>query len=357
MLCDSIKFLSKFLTRFKTKTAPLREDDLIQEIFKPLTNPDISFNLTDDLACVEAGVFDGGKIVVSSDSVVQGVHLFKDVDGFFYGAKLLKRNISDIIAKGAVPLYYNLNIVLPQNINYQFLQSFAAGLLQVQSQYAIKLIGGDTTRFAKGLNDCFVANSTIFGKIANNLHLPLRQNIKDGDVIFATNKAGLAFDGYLSLKAKAAKRKSKDLRAFNNAEIAYLNPELKHYNFCMEQDFTSLVSASMDVSDGLFKDLSTMLKASNLAGVLNCQNVCKLCGVNDVEAAFAKLKFGDDYILLFATPKANVDKINTLAARHSLTIMPIASAKLGASGAIYADDAMQMSFKPEGFDALQMDIS
>ena len=70
-----------------------------------------AFDLKDDAAVLS--VPPGADLVVTSDVVVAGVHFFPDDAPGDIARKALAVNLSDLAAKGAEPLAYNLNIALP----------------------------------------------------------------------------------------------------------------------------------------------------------------------------------------------------------------------------------------------------
>ena len=93
-------------------TGPVQEDEVVQRIRSMLENGIEAFGLRDDAAVL--GIPAGGPLVVSVDSVVEGVH----VDLAFcspadVGWKALMGALSDLAAMGAAPLAALVALCVP----------------------------------------------------------------------------------------------------------------------------------------------------------------------------------------------------------------------------------------------------
>jgi thiamine-monophosphate kinase len=291
----------------------MTEKELINQFFLPLTNNSTSARgLKDDIACFSD--FNAKNLLISSDSIVQGVHLFKEINGFFYGAKLLIRNLSDVIAKCAKPMFYNLNITLPKIIDYNFLQNFSEGLKCIQQKYNIYLIGGDITRSFN--NTDFTANITIFGQSEQSV--PSRCELEINDLIFVTGDIGTAYLGFTEVKdalEKGINISQDNLQNLPKDQLYYLMPSLEHFSLSQDLGFKPIVKASMDVSDGLLKDLNSMMLASNVSCDLHFNNLPK----------DANLSFGDDYNMMFSISPNDEPRLQVLLAKHKIKASHIAS--------------------------------
>src|SRR5208282_6780867 len=134
----------------KAKPGPSRpgEFELIQRLFAPLARafPD-AYGLADDVAYValEGGLVRAGEeLVLKTDALVAGVHFLADDPGDLVARKLLRVNLSDLAAKGARPIVYTLALMLPDSLEYAWLERFAEGLKADQDEFGIILAGGDT---------------------------------------------------------------------------------------------------------------------------------------------------------------------------------------------------------------------
>ena len=134
-------------------TDSMTEFDLIRRYFTRAT-PSALLGVGDDAELLQAS--EGNVLAVSTDMLVCGTHFLPDADPFMLGHKTLAVNLSDMAAMGAAPCWATLAIALPE-ANEAWLERFSAGFFALAQQYAVELVGGDTTRGP--LNLCV----TIFG--------------------------------------------------------------------------------------------------------------------------------------------------------------------------------------------------
>jgi thiamine-monophosphate kinase len=236
-------------------------------------------------------------LVINTDTIVAGVHFFENDPLDFVARKLLRTNLSDIIAKGAKPLGYQLSCAWSQNTNEAHIKSFVSGLRADQDRYSIELWGGDTVLTQGPL----VLTATMMGVVPTSMALN-RNGAKPGDYIFV---GGLVGEAYLGLRI--LKGETFDL---NEGQIADL---IKHYHFPdikphQGEMIRDLVTASMDISDGLIVDSEAMALASKIVIELDLElmptsQAARLTlgrGVSLIDLASG----GDDYqILCSAEPK------------------------------------------------------
>ena len=99
------------------------EFDRIARYFAPLAKsyPE-AFGLKDDAAVIEPTL--GTKLVVTTDTIVAGIHYVGDEAPELIAAKLLRVNLSDLAAMGATPRAYTLNVALPTEIDDCWLEAF-----------------------------------------------------------------------------------------------------------------------------------------------------------------------------------------------------------------------------------------
>ena len=86
----------------------------------------------------------GKGLVVTTDTLVEGIHFLSEDLPENIAAKLLRVSLSDLAAMGSIPAYYNLSIATRASTRLDWFEAFAAGLLMDQTQFGITLIGGDT---------------------------------------------------------------------------------------------------------------------------------------------------------------------------------------------------------------------
>lgn len=226
--------------------------------------------LQDDTAVLEIG---NETLVLTHDSIVEGVHFLPDQDPADIAWKLIATNLSDLAAKGAKPIGALLSHQLGDDDD-----RFAEGLAEVLGKYDVALLGGDTTR-ANGPRSF---GATLIGT-ATHTPVPARSGAEAGDRIFVTGTLGRAM---LSLESGLAE---------NEFTHAYRRPVPL---LAEGQKLAPLVTAMMDVSDGLLLDAFRMAKASNASFKLSSS----ACPVADPKRLDDCVRWGDDYELLFTLP-------------------------------------------------------
>jgi thiamine-monophosphate kinase len=265
------------------------EFDFIKKYFRPLTGS-IGRNLQDDAAVYRPKA--NKEIVITTDSLVEGIHFFGSENPKYIAQKVLRVNLSDIASMGAVPLFYNLAINIPKNSVNFFIPKFVKGLKADQDIFNIQLIGGDLTSSRKDIH----ITITMFG------HLPLgkavgRNTAKANDDLYVTGKLGLSKIGLENFFSKSI--------LFDDAKKKYLLPNPRVNVGIL---LRNIVNSMIDVSDGLVQDSFHLALNSNLCLEIDLNSLpISFCYPISQNILFDYALYGgDDYELLFS---CNPDKI------------------------------------------------
>ncbi len=284
------------------------EDRLIAHYFAPLAGP-AGLALKDDAALLSPPP--DTELVITVDTVVAGVHFFKDDPADSIAEKALGVNLSDLAAKGAQPLGFVLALSLPDDWREDWLAAFAKGLGQVATRSDCPLLGGDTTRSAGPLS----LSITVFGAVPKG-RMVRRTTAKSGDLIAVSGTIG---DAVLGLKIRSAPERewAGGLSEKDYAHLLgrYLRPQPR---LMLIDALREHASASMDVSDGLIGDCTKLLAASGVSGQLRVE------AVPLSPAAHAAIGFnpglladavtgGDDYEILFTLHPDHLDAMKDAA--------------------------------------------
>lgn len=225
------------------------EFDWIATYLAPLAAEN-SFGLKDDAALLP--VPDGKSLIVTQDAIIEGIHFLPDDPLDLVARKALRVNVSDIVAKGAVPHSYSLALGVPDSWKDSDIQWFAEGLAADQAEYSLKLTGGDTYRSPERL----CVSVTMFAFVDDATYRS-RLGAKAGDLIFVTGTIG---DSALGLQVALGAADANDylLNAYRLP-----NPPLPAAGAIAE-----FASASMDISDGLIGDCRKLCAASQVDAVI-----------------------------------------------------------------------------------------
>ncbi len=175
-----------------------------------------------------------GTPLLTVDPIVYGRHFDDDLPPEQAAAKLLKRNLSDIAAMGGRPHAAVLSLILSPNVSLTWLERFFSGLKVSALTYKTTLVGGDiSTTDGRTL----AATLTLYGEAERPL---TRQGGKPGDCIGITGTLGGSLLG----------------------KHAAFTPRLTEGQWLGARHE---VKAMMDLTDGLAKDLPSMLAAHTCA--------------------------------------------------------------------------------------------
>ena len=223
--------------------------------------------LEDDAAVMTIG---SETLVLTHDSLVSGVHVRADENPADIAWKLVAVNLSDLAAKGAQPVGVLLTHMLGERD-----ERFLTGLAEVLSTYDTPLLGGDTVR-SPGTRSWAC---TAIGK-ATHTPVPDRRSAQMGHAVYVTGTLGRAMLGFEGDPAH---------------DLAYRRPVPL---LAEGRALAPMVSAMMDVSDGLLLDARRMAEASGTSFALDSAAF----PVADPSRILDCATWGDDYQLLFTAP-------------------------------------------------------
>ncbi|KQM61952.1 MULTISPECIES: thiamine-phosphate kinase [unclassified Sphingomonas] len=246
-----------------------------------------------------------GDLVLTKDLLVAGVHFLALDPPADVAWKLVATNLSDLAAKGAVPVGVMLGYPIGDDA---WDRAFLTGLDDVLRTYDCPLLGGDTVKLPPQAPR--ILSLTAIGRSA---HAPRRDGARVGDGLWITGTVGDAGAG-LAIAQGAAGPPSLLAR--------YRRPTPR---LAEGQVLAPVAHAMMDVSDGLLIDARRMAAASGLAVTIDLALVPLS---DDLEAfghdALTAATAGDDYELLFACdtqPPVAATRIGTFASGKGLTLL------------------------------------
>ncbi len=275
----------------------MQEFQLIKKYFAPLAASKAARGLKDDAASFS--IKSSEQLVVSKDMMVENRHFLFSDGGYKIAKKLLYSNLSDLAASGAKPLYYMLGFSKNDRLNKEFFTDFSRGLKEVQNEFKLDLLGGDTV-----FSDKLVFSITIFGVTKKNKILARNQG-KAGDLVFVSGFIG---DAFLRLD-----------RHF------FPTPRVKLGQYLLQKN---LSKCAIDVSDGLLADLRHICEGSNLEADIEIEKIPISKGAKKMDFDIMDLlSGGDDYELIFTTSKKNYEKIMKLKKLLDINISCIGELK------------------------------
>lgn len=277
--------------------------------------------LSDDTATL-------GPYIITTDTLVEGVHYLATDPPEDVAWKLLATNLSDLAAKGATPVGVLLNYPLrrstaapspaqagarsrtshdealrdvtstsatgpqpaPGKRNIEVASwdaTFLTGLHTALTHFATPILGGDTVSLPPHAPR--VITLTAIGQQAP---APPRSGARAGDALYVTGTIGNAGAGLAIAQGTPGP-----------AELlaAYRRPTPR---LAEGRALAPHVHAMMDISDGLLIDANRMAAASNLAVTIDLARIPLSQAYRDHGGtSLAAATAGDDYELLFAAPE------------------------------------------------------
>jgi len=265
----------------------LGEDETLQSIRGLLGNGIELFGLRDDAGVLELPT--GGSLVVSVDSVVEGVH----VDLAFcrpsdIGWKALMRALSDLAAMGASPLGALIALCVPAGTGEgELALGVMRGVAEASAASGCAVVGGDVS----SAGELMVA-VTVLGTAEGDAGVVSRSGAGTGDALLVTGPCGGSAAGLRELRAGVEGA---------DGRLAYRRPVARLTEGTVARRCGA--RAMIDVSDGLALDLHRLADASGVGFVLD--GVPVAAGATLDEA----LGGGDDYELVIALAEADVDAL------------------------------------------------
>lgn len=266
--------------------------------------------LADDAAVLEVG---GATLVLTHDMIVEGVHFLPDDPPGDVAWKLLAVNLSDLAAKGARPLGALLGYTLGED---EWDRAFAEGLGTALAAFGLALLGGDTVSAplrSLGL--------TVIGQADGPV--PSRSGARPGDHLWVTGSIGDAGAGLRALRGEIARSEALIER--------YRSPRPR---LEAGQRLAPMVTAMMDVSDGLLIDAARLGAASDAAVAIDLRFVPLSAAFLEAlgeerEARLFAATAGDDYELLFAAAPGRAADLLALADDLGLPISRVGAVESG----------------------------
>ncbi len=319
------------------------EFEIINRYFASQTTAaeNIILGIGDDAAVVSMPA--DKQLVVSVDTLISGVHFPVQTSPADIAWKALAVNLSDLAAMGASPAWFTLALSLPE-VMHNWLAAFSESLADISSIYRIPLIGGDTT--------CGPLSITIqvAGCVPPGQAL-LRSGAKVGDQIFVSGSIGDAALGLHLLQQQSE----------NLGETDYLSRDLiRRLNrpqprIELGQALRGIASACIDISDGLFADLSHILKASAVGARLQQAKIplseaAQQFLIDNPLLRSGIYNRGDDYELCFCVAAEKCGQLDTIAKEQHCSLSHIGEIVSGDDLQLFDGQSNRLDYRHDSYD-------
>ncbi|MEW6218469.1 MAG: thiamine-phosphate kinase [Thermodesulfobacteriota bacterium] len=326
----------------------MRERDLVAAIRRRFS-PDpagggLVLGIGDDCAVWRSTP--GALTLATTDTLVEGVHF----DRGWHPPRLLGRkaaaaNLSDIAAMGGRPCWALLSLGLPPDLADDWITAFLDGLGEALAAAGTTLAGGDTVASPGGvtITVCLLGEGREPGIVR-------RAGARPGDLIWVGDRLGAAGAGLALCQAGLADRHPE----WAHLVAAHLDPG---HQVALGQALaaTGLLTAMMDLSDGLATDLARLAEESGVGAEVEAAAVPLAAGLEAAALAVGRqaldwaLAAGDDYRLLFTAAPAAAEALATAAARAGATIFPVGRIVPG-QGVMLLEGGGRREISHQGFE-------
>ncbi|HEX5242844.1 MAG TPA: thiamine-phosphate kinase [Tepidisphaeraceae bacterium] len=230
----------------------------------------------DDLAVLKWNADD--LLLVGVDQVLDGVHFDSKVHSpQQIGRKVVNRNFSDCAAMACLPAALVVSAGLPAGAGLDYAKSIYQGMREAADAFNCPIVGGDTGSWPGRL----VLSVTVLGRSAGIAPIS-RKGAKSGDFIYVTGPLGGSILG-------------RHMEFRPRIELA------------RELAGTGRISAMLDISDGLSRDVRHICQQSGVGAIIEAYQIPIH---EDARALSAKdgrppldhaLHDGEDHELLFTS--------------------------------------------------------
>lgn len=223
-------------------------------------------------------------VLVGIDQVLDGVHFNSATDApELIGRKAMNRNLSDCAAMACLPTAAVVSVAVQKGTDVEFLKRLYLGMKEAGDVFSCEIVGGDTGAWDQRL----AISVAIMGHSAG-VEPVLRNGAKVGDAIYVTGPLGGSILG----------------------RHLTFSPRIHEARKLVTQH---RVSAMIDLSDGLSRDLAHICRESGVGAVLDATaipihpDVAKL--KSDRDPIHHALSDGEDHELCFAGDEGIADAI------------------------------------------------
>ncbi|MDH5190924.1 MAG: thiamine-phosphate kinase [Gammaproteobacteria bacterium] len=276
------------------------EFDLIKKYFSDhASREDVVIGVGDDAAVLNVPT--GQQLVVTTDTLIEGVHFPTETSAENIGHKSLAVSLSDLAAMGAEPAWATLSLAIPV-YDEAWLTAFSHGFLGLAQKYNVSLVGGDTVRGPLSIT------VQLHGFVPEGKAIR-RDGARGGDLIYVTGTpgdAGLALAG-LQNRVNLDPVSLKRLRQRLDSPTPRVETGLA---------LRGLASACIDISDGLLADLGHITAKSGIGAdimleqlPLSTDTARYVANSGDWDMVLVS---GDDYELCFTASENDKDKVEAL---------------------------------------------
>lgn len=297
----------------------LGENEVISQIINELSvNSLLMHGFGHDSAFLDITIEEDETLLLNTDR--SGINIAYSLgldEGNCVGDFAVSHAVSDILASGGTPISVTTALLLPANLDINFIKQVMIGADEAAKKYNAFIACGDTKKNSK-----FAMVVTAIGKCKKSQILT-RSGAKDGDLIVVTGDLGTMISGYLSFKNNLViSNNAKDI--FTKA-LLYQNPP---HIFSQMISSAKIANACMDNSDGLSGSLYSLCSSSGVGALVHkklipihpeSRNIARQLSFDDFQLSLGS----GDWQFLYAVPRENIQHFFEIAQKSDTKVTVI----------------------------------
>jgi thiamine-monophosphate kinase len=299
--------------------------------------PGLPRGVDDDAAVIDHE----GPVVAAVDTLVEGVHFDRRFSTLAdVGFKAVAVNVSDLAAMGALPTAALVSLQRPSAMTVAEVRELYDGLREGADRWGCRLVGGDTVT-----SPVLAVSVTVLGALVDARVVLRRDGAAPGDLVAVIGGLGSAAAGL-----EALRHGEEDLlRA--HPELARAHRRPLALTAAVAPMVVAGVSAAIDVSDGLGRDLGHVARQSGVGIRLDPE---RLPGSEGVLAVAGRLGIdpeelivggGEDQALAVTLPPARLGRLDAGLDGAGLRARVVGEVVDGAGVDLDGRDVAEMGFE------------
>lgn len=309
------------------------EKSLVERILSRITlGPRHILPKGDDAVAIEFT----GKLVVSTDMLVESTDVPPGMDMESIGWKALTMVVSDIASKGATPILYLISLGLPRSMTIEQFEAFWDGIEKAARYYGGTIAGGDTNEAQELIASCVGIGSA-------ERVIP-RNGARIGDVLATTGLFGRSAAGLNAL-----------LKGIEGVDGSLKHAVLKPIARSKEGVILAKYATScIDSSDGLAASLHELAKQSGVGFEVTVPPVDgvakKFAEKHGLDVFDLVFYGGEEYELVFTVDRNDLEAVRKVLASVNGDLIEIGRVVPKPEGITVFWEGKRVSLEYKGWD-------
>ena len=308
---------------------------------------DLILGIGDDTAVIRKD--DEHVLLITCDIQVENQHFrLKNISPHQLGKRAMAVTLSDIAAMGGTPTFALVSLGAPAHFPLTQFESLNQGMGEMLAEFDAQIIGGNLSSTERDL----IIDITLMGEAPANKFLT-RSGARPGDRIYVTGVPGMSGAGFTVIEQYGKNYPPE----FSELIRAHLEP-MPRVATGKRLAESGVVTAMIDISDGIASDLNHICTQSHVGALLNQVQFPHISHVKKIESIVGKpfhelaLNSGEDYELLFTVKKdADLSVLESIAKETNIRITEIGVIQSQADGfSMLMATGEHVQVQPKGWD-------